>query len=216
MKINKLIRKTREVVAGEEGFTMVELLIVMIMSLILIAGMVGLVEMAMKQFNNSREVEAITDASRRAMASMTRQVAPTLHLDDGLCSSTHLSFYADIHGNNPGADVNNYNMAEKVEFYLSGRNLVQKTTWEATSTDPESHPQNPLFVNLCSDVTNVTFHYFAKGVQPVYSGGVYTNETTSNYNSAVGMVKVSVTFNQGRVVRQFEQDIFLRILQRVD
>lgn len=30
------------------------------------------------------------------------------------------------------------------------------------------------------------------------------------------MVKVSVTFNQGRVVRQFEQDIFLRILQRVD
>jgi len=213
-----MLRKTKEVISGEEGFTMVELLIVMIMSLILIAGMVGLVEMAMKQFNNSREVEAITDASRRAMASMTRQVAPTLHLDDGLCSSTHLSFYADIDSDNTGSSVNDYTKAEKVEFYLSGRNLVQKTTYESTSTDPE--PQTPpgtiTFINLCSDVTNVTFHYFAKGVQPVYSGGVYTNETTNNYNSAVGMVKVSVTFNQGRVVRQFEQDIFLRILQRVD
>ena len=197
---------------SEKAFTMVELLIVMIMSLILIAGMVGLVEMAMKQFNNSREVEAITDSSRRALASMNRQIAPSLHLVDASCDSTHLVFYADIDSDNADADVNVYDRAELVEIYRSGDKIVEKTT--QGPTDPQAG--QVTFVNLCSDVSNLTFHYFGKGVQPVYSGGVYTNETTNNYNAAVGMVKVSVTFQKGRVQRQFEQDIFLRILQRVD
>lgn len=212
MKIGRLRRKTKKNIAGEEvGFTMVELLIVMIMSLILIAGMVGLVEMAMKQFNNSREVEAITDSSRRALSSMGRQVKPALHFDDANCDSTHLVFYADIDSDNSDSDVNNYAKADKVEFYRSGSNLVQKTTLPAGEVG-----QSPTFVNLCGDVSNVTFHYFAKGVKPIYSEDAYTNETTSNYNSAIGLVKVVVTFQRGRVTRQFEQDIFLRILKRTD
>jgi Tfp pilus assembly protein PilW len=202
------MKKARQ---GEKAFTMVELLIVMIMSLILIAGMVGLIEMSMKQFNNSRAVEAITDSSRRALSSMGRQIKTALHFEDASCDANNLTFYADIDDDNgTAADVNNYTNADLVQFYRSGTKLVQRTQ------APVSEGSAVSFVNLCSDVSSVTFHYFAKGVKPVYSGGTYTNEVTSNYNAGVGMVKIIVTFQKGRVVRQFEQDVFLRILLRTD
>ncbi|MHB8895134.1 MAG: PilW family protein [Candidatus Geothermincolia bacterium] len=209
MKISRLVRKTRESVAGDEtGFTIVELLIVMIVSIILIAGMVGLVDMSMKQLNRGRAVAAVADASRRALASMDRQIKQALFFDDTQCSASVIAFWGDIDNDNSTADVDTYTTAEYVRFYRSGTTITEEVT--------EPGGGGTTFNTLCGNVSSLAFHYFAQGVRPDYDpgSGTYTNELTSNYNESAGLIKVSVGFSRATIQRNFEQDIFLRILDR--
>lgn len=207
--MHRLPRKKAGLLSGsEQGFTLVELLMVMIVSLVIMAGMVGLIEMAYNQFNRAGALEAVTDASRRALSSIGRQLKSALRFDDANCDSTHLAFWADIDSNNDDADVDLYTNAEYVRFYQSGTSITQQTT------EPASEGGATATIALCQDVQSVSFSYFAKGVKPIYSAPSYTNETTSNYNSAVGMIKARITFKKGKVSRSFEQDTFLRILNR--
>lgn len=209
-RISGALRRIRR---AEKGFTMVELLIVMVVSVILIAGMIGLIEMAMGQLTRSRALASVTDSARRALASMDRQVKQALQFDDANCSSTVIAFWGDIDADDPDADVEHYQNAEYVRFYLGGGN---KLTEEITQ--PAADGGATSFNTLCSYVTNVTFYYFAQGVTPIYNAGTgtYTNGMTGNYNASCGMVKAVVTFQRSKITRKFEQDMFLRILDRVN
>jgi type II secretory pathway pseudopilin PulG len=206
--IAKKLKRMRD---GEQAFTMVELLIVMIISLVLIAGMVGLIEMGMNQLTRSRALEAVTDSSRRALASMDRQIKQALHFDDANCNSTVIAFWGDVDSDNTTADVTNYTDAEYVRFYLGAGN---KLTEEITQ--PASEGGATTYNTLCSYVTGVTFYYFTQGVLPVYNPGtgLYTNGLTSTYNDSTGMIKAVVQFQRAKISRKFEQDIFLRVLNR--
>lgn len=208
----RLARSIHRGLSGEKAFTLVELLIVMIISTILLAGMIGLVEMSMRQFNRSKQINAVSDSARRALTSMGRQVRTALHFDDAQCSSTQVSFYADIDSDDPDSDVDAYTNAEYVRFYLQNGDLVQMTT------QPAADGGATTFVSLCENVYALSFHYFGKGVKPIYNpgSGLYTNETTSNYNADVGMVKPIIEFRRGMINHKYEQDIFLRVLQRSD
>jgi prepilin-type N-terminal cleavage/methylation domain-containing protein len=215
--VQKLSRVMRKFSRGEKGFTMVELLIVMIVSLILIAGMVGLIEMGMNQLTRSRALENVTDSSRRALSSVDRQIKQALQFDDANCSDTMISFWGDVDSDNTNADVttgttNNYHNAEYVQFYKHATNntLIEKIT------QPASEGGATSFNTVCSNVTSAKFYYFAQGTTPVYNAGtgLYTNGITTQYNASAGMIKVVLGFRYAKVSRTFEQDIFLRILNR--
>ena len=205
----------RRIRGAEKGFTMVELLIVMVVSVVLIAGMIGLVEMAMGQLTRSRALAAVTDSARRALASMDRQIKQALYIVDDGCSSAQLTFYGDIDSDNPDADIlgSNHLNAERVRFYRDeGENtLVEEIT------QPSSEGSAVSYNTLCSYVTGVRFYYFPRGVTPVYDAGsgTYTNGMSGDYNAECGMIKVVVDFQRSKISRKFEQDIFLRILNRV-
>lgn len=197
---------------SEEGFSLVELLVVIIVSLILLAGMVGLLQMALGQFNQARAIATVTDSARRSLSSIGRQVKSALHFDDANCGANQMAFWGDIDSDNADADVDLYTNAEYVRFYLLNNELMQQIT------QPSSEGGGMSNVALCSSVQSVRFYYFAQGVRPVYDSvsRTYTNSLNGNFNASTGMVKVVITYRNRGVTRVFEQDMFLRILNRAD
>src|SRR5450759_2980279 len=85
MGVAELMNKIR----NDGGFTIVELLIVMIISLIMLIGMVGLLSMGFQAFSDGRTLQAITDASRRALPAMDRQIKSLLHINDDECVASY-------------------------------------------------------------------------------------------------------------------------------
>ena len=201
----RLMRKVRGKVSGESqaGFTIVELLTVLTVSVIIMAGMVGLIEMATNALTQSRSLEAVTDSARRSLSSISRQVKTALHIDDANTSATQFSFWGDVDNDNPTADVDHYTDAEYVRFFRSGTNLMQQTT------HPPGDPTQAnvtTTISLASNVSSVQFLYYAAGDN--------TNTLSSGYNSGAGMVKVILGYKRTTIARNFEQDMFLRILVR--
>lgn len=209
-----VFRKVRMKMAGEEGFTLVELMIVIVISVIMLAGMIALVTSAINLFNASKDLQALTDSARRALASMARQVRGALHLDDANCSETVLSFYADIDNDQAGtADVDNYTEAEYIRYYQSGDDVVMTITQPTGDTDPDNPGSN---LGSYVRTNGLRFYYFQPGVMP---GGAdpYNpsgNFTGPNYNEEVGMVRIVMQLSKGKSNRSFYQDVFLRVLSR--
>ena len=224
MNIRKLLGKTKQKIAGEEvGFTLVELLIVMVISTIMLAGMVGLLVMGFQSFTQGHDLQSVTDASRRVLPAMNRQIASLLHINnDDECVASYqvtpppdgvwdgMSFYSNVKNNLLGATVESYNNAEKVEFYLdANHNLIQRTT-------PPGVSPTVTTATLCSYVTSFRVYYFSPGIVPG-TGTPPTNCLTgTNLNSGAGSVKIVVTIQKGTISRTFEQTTFLRVLQRSD
>jgi len=212
-----MLRKLRASSAGgdvgsrarQAGFTMVELMVVVALSVIIMAGMAGLIEMASKAFSQSRNLESVTDSARRTLSNISRQVKTALHIDDANTDATQFTFWGDIDNDNPAADVDNYQAAEKVRFYMSGGKLLETITQPAGSTDSDTT------MSLASNVTGVQFLYFLAGVKPagdMVNG--YSNAVTTGENATVGMVKVILQYKRNEIRKTFEQDMFLRILIR--
>jgi prepilin-type N-terminal cleavage/methylation domain-containing protein len=208
--MNRLIR-------NEKGFTLVELLIVMILSLIMLAGMVGLVSMAFRNFNTSKSLQAMADASRRALPVMDRQMKGLLHINDTECVDNYkedspdgvwngTSFYADIN-NSDDADVENYAETDKVEFYLDSdtNKLMQRTT----DTDG-----NVVETSLCSYVESMRFYYFPPGVISDGENPPERRHRGNNLNDSAGSIKIVLNLRNGDMTRTYEQTTFLRILTR--
>jgi prepilin-type N-terminal cleavage/methylation domain-containing protein len=213
------MRLSRKVLDNEKGFTLVELLIVMIVSLIMLAGMVGLLEMSFNAFSTGKRVQALADASRRVLPAMDRQMKGLLHINNAECVTNYkvaagvwkgISFYSDINNDNPTANVENYDGttgAEKVEFYQESDKLMQKTTYP----DPA---KQPTITSLCSYVDSVRFYYFPVGVAPGNGSppsGYYTGDTP---NENAGSVKAVITLTKEGMTKTYEQNTFFRILQR--
>jgi prepilin-type N-terminal cleavage/methylation domain-containing protein len=211
MAIARIIRRGLK---QQRGFTLVELLIASMISVFLMAGMAGLVEMAMNQINTSRDVTVISDAARRALTSMDRQIKQGLRFDDTLCDTTQVTFWGDVDSDNADSDIDLYPNAEKVRFFMEGNNL--RETIKQPDIDPGGHQGESNTVTLCGNVDNLTFLYFTKGKVPIWNQltQTYDNGIAGSYNDSAGMIKVVVNFRRGTRTRRYEQDIFLRILKR--
>ncbi|MDD5747636.1 MAG: prepilin-type N-terminal cleavage/methylation domain-containing protein [Actinomycetota bacterium] len=203
-------RKAEENKKQCEGFTLVELLIVVVLSFIMIFGMVGLIEMAFGTFRSRRDVQQVTDTARTALSTMERQLKGALYFNDDDCTASQVSFYADVDNDNPSANSNNWTEGEKVVFSKSGANVVQ------TTTQPTSEGGGVTTANLGGYCSNLQLFYFASGVKPHWNGSTYDNAITlpGDVNKNCGMVKVRLTLTSGKIMRYFERDCFLRILKR--
>lgn len=205
----------------EDGFTIVELMMVMILSVIMLAGMVALLTGAFDIFNSSKNLEVITDSSRRALPAMARVLRGALHFDNANCTEDKIVFWSDIDYNADDvnektqgdlADVDNYTQAEMVELSRYESNAKINVTEPGGAIVPTgaSTPK------LCSNVTRLQFYYFQSGVTP---GGSDPYNPTGDYtgsdiNGEVGMVRIVLTLRKGSITRNFHQDVFLRALVR--
>ena len=216
MGVAELMNKIR----NDGGFTIVELLIVMIVSSIMLIGMVGLLSMGFQAFSDGRTLQAITDASRRALPAMDRQMKSLLHINDDECVASYkvstpngvwngISFYSDIDNDNATASVENYTVAEKIEFYLdTNHNLVQRTT--QPGTPPVVGPPT----TLCSYVESFMIYYFSPGTSPGNGSPPGNRYQGTDLNSGVGSIKIVIQMKNGKMTRTFEQTTFLRVLER--
>jgi Tfp pilus assembly protein PilW len=216
MRLSNLIRKTEKGIAGDAGFTIVELTIVMVVSVILIAGMVGLLSMAFANFKSTSSLASVTDSGRRALATMSRELKQALQFDNANTGIDQVTFWADINNDCPTtgsscADVFNYTNAEKVQLKVQSGNLVQVTTQPGSST--------PVTTTLASNVESVTFYYFQPGVKAVAPSPTESDPATNRYvgsdfNGDVGWTRIVLSAKKGKVARTLRTDVFLRILNR--
>ena len=217
--ISRLLRKTRKTLENEEGFTLIELLIVSIVSLIMVAGMVGLIAMGFQSFATGKNLQSLSDAARRALPAMDRQMKSLLHINDAECVASYqeatpagtwngTSFYADIDNDNTDATIDDYENAEKIEFYQDGDRLMQRTT------QPASEGGAVTETSLCSHVDSVLFYYFSTGVAQGTVNPPANRYQGESLNSVAGSIKVVLTLGEGKLTRTYEQNTFLRILQR--
>ena len=222
MRINGLFKKTRKVITGEDGFTLVELLIVMVISSIMLAGMVGLVAMGFQTFTSGRTLQSITDASRRALPAIDREMKGLLHINDDECQALYMvnsstqdgiwngiSFYSDIDNDDATATVSNYLVTEKVKIYYDANThtLMQKVT-QPGGVEPSTG------TTICSYVTSLRFYYFPAGTAPGNETPPANRYQGTSLNNMAGSIKVVIRMQNGTITRTFEQTTFLRVLQR--
>ena len=115
----RLMKKVRNRLDGktEEGFTIVELMMVVIISLVMMAGMVALVSSAVQLFRTSKDLGAVTDSARRSLASMARVLRLALHFDNSNCTVDKVTFWCDVDNDQSNAaDVDDWR--EPAEGFL--------------------------------------------------------------------------------------------------
>jgi type II secretory pathway pseudopilin PulG len=200
-------------VKGESGFTLVELLVVLVLSMIMLGAMIALGTMAFDLFKVNRNLQALNDTSRTMQSSMSRQIKETLHLDNAACDVNQLTFYADLTGTCANtADVNNYTSAYKVRYYYdSGAKTVK-----VDLTPPGGSVETAKAIG--SNVTALRFYYFLPNTPPGPTED-QTSPTTSTYkgsdkNYDVGMIRIVFTLSKGKTTRTYYQDVSLRTLGR--
>jgi len=217
-----MLRKTAKRIAGEEGFTLLELFIVMIVSLIMLAGMVGLIAMGFQTFTGGRNLQSVTDASRRALPAIDREMKGLLHINDDECQALYMvnpstqdgiwngiSFYSDIENVTPTATVSNYLITEKVKIYYDANThtLMQKVT-QPGGVEPSTG------TTICSYVTSLRFYYFPVGTAPGNETPPANRYQGTSLNNMAGSIEVVITMQNGTITRTFQQTTFLRVLQR--
>ena len=203
---------------GEQGFTLIELITVMAISLIILAGIVVLLAGTFDIFKSNRNLLAITDSSRRAVSTMTRQLRGALHFVNGTgnCDESHLTFYADVTAEpeHSFADVqqpDNYLRAPKIKWEFVP-NEEDKTKGEITqqTVEPGTEPgHEPAPVKLASGVTDLEFEYYRAGSSKPF-------DLPINYgiNKEAVKIRISISVQKGTVRRTFHQDVFLRVPDR--
>lgn len=228
-QIAGLMNKVRR--EDERGFTIVELMMVVLISLIMMAGMVVLIAATFQIFNSSKDLESITDSQRRTLLAMSRILRSAVHFINSDCTETKVTFYSDIDDGvneklasppiNPTAiDADNYvdtsgrPLTELVQ--LSELNGAQPTNSVMISvTKPRGTTSSTAKLGSFVADSGLKFFYFQKGTSP--SGSDPFNPTNSyigDINGDVGMIRIVLIMKKGNTTRKFFQDVFLRILQR--
>lgn len=215
--MNRLTRRKRQI--GEEsGFTMVELLIVSIISLIMLAGMVALVSQSFTVFSSSRDLQTINDNSRKVFSAVSRQLKGAVYLDNDFCDDERLLFYADIDSDND-VEISTEDEYENIATYIervdikldSDENVILQETHDP---DDNGGAGATYTVKLGSYVTGLNFYYFEAGVDPVGAPEPNDSYTGAFINENASMIRIVVDFQKGDVSRTFYRDVFLRILDR--
>lgn len=205
-----MLRKAKKNIAGEEGFTLVELMVVVIISMIMIAAMVGILKMAFDSLTTSRNLQAINDVSRKTLGTMSRQIKEILHLDNDNCDEDELSFYADVTGTcSSTADTTNYADAAFVQYtHSSGTSEIS-----ATIQQPGGDPNTQV---LGADVKDLRFYYFLPNTLP---GPAEDPTNPAGYEGAdknynVGLIRIVLELKKGKISRTYYQDVDLRTIDR--
>ena len=219
MSMAKLMHKLRE----DGGFTIVELLMVSIISSIMLAGMVGLIASIFGVFGESKDVQSLNDSSRRAMAGVSSLLRTALHFDNGYSNSSQIMFWGDIDNDQtpvPGdsstwADIVRYKLTETVQIYRDNNQLMMKVTPPVKEVNDGGKVST---ARLGSYLTDLKFFYFKPGDLP---GGTDPYNPTGgipdggDINGQVSMVRVVLwKMSKGKVQRSYYQDVFLRIIER--
>ena len=208
--------------SSQRGFTLVELLMVVIISLILVAGLIGLVNMSVNMFDTNRNLQAITDTGRMVMSSIVRQLQGALMLGAGSpdCTRTKITFWADILGDYPNPESSDdalspyyYANAPKIAFYLSGDNVVQDMTKPETGSPTVS-------TRIGSYVTALNFYYYPYASVPNWNASpngiesdtrqIDVTAPSPKINKNTGLVAIELVMKKGTVTRTFRQDVTIR------
>ena len=196
---------------GQRGFTLIELIIALIITLVIMAGIVVLLSGTFDIFESNRDLLAITDSSRRAIAAMARQLRGALQLVNGTGNSDEntLTFYANVKGPDLSfADVEasgNWLLAPKVKWTFD----PAKSEIIQTTTDP-GEGVTPVTSKLASHVTDLEFKYYREGTRTEV-----TPAPDFNLNKETGIIRIIVKVQRGNASRTFHQDVFLRVSERV-
>jgi len=211
--IQRLLRKWRNEGSGNDGFTLVELSIVMVISLVILAGVVVLLSGTFDILKSSRSLLAITDSSRRALSTMSRQLRGALHFVNGpgRSDADALTFYADITGETKyySADVitsPNWENGPLVKWWRDpSTNVIRQAT-----TEP-GQGGTTTTADLASNVKELKFEYYTSGSDtvPIGSPGGY------DINKNATRIRIKVTVQKDSISRTLSQDVFLRVPQRV-
>ena len=195
----------------EHGFTLVELMIVMIVSLIMMAGMIGLLYMSFNTFKKHRDLNALTNSSRRSLQMISRELRSNLQLVNENCTDTKVEFYADIDADNADAtvDAGSYENAEMITLTQSGSTITQ------TTYDPDTSSTSTVVISDNVATGGLSFAYYEAGANPADAGVEPLDPSTDNINKDAGMVRVSVVMEKGKMERTFHQDVFLRAIDRM-
>ena len=220
MSMAKLMHKLRE----DGGFTIVELLMVSIISSIMLAGMVGLIMSIFGVFGESRDVQSLNDSSRRALAGVASLLRTALHFDNNIANSnsSRVMFWGDIDNDQtpvPGnsstwADIVRYKLTETVQIYRDNNQLMMKVTPPVKEVNDGGKVST---ARLGSYLTDLKFFYFKPGDLP---GGTDPYNPTGgipdggDINGQVSMVRVVLKMSKGKIHRSYYQDVFLRIIER--
>ena len=216
------IGKARRRASTEQGFTIVELTIVIIVSTIMVAGMVGLVVQSFTLFGTQKDLEAVSESSRRVLSAMARQMRGTLRVDDANTGATSYGFWADIDYDDPAAtsEASHYEEAERVIFYRDATNSRVMQHTDQPDDSPRYTNLDPITfareASLGSYVSNLQFYYFAPGYMPqssAPSSAPFANSVTGS-NASVGSVIIVLTMQKGKATRVYQQQVFLRITTR--
>ncbi len=213
-QIAGLMKKVRR--EDESGFTIVEMTMVVVISLIMMAGMVALLSSSFKVFNSSKDLETITDSSRRSCLAMSRIVRGALHFTNSECDINKLTFYSDV-SNSQGntVDVDTWTTTQRVQLMQVGTAIRINIT-AAGGTPVATDASTPKLGSYLTGTSGLKFFYFAKGESPSGSDPFNPDNaySGSDINSDVGMIRIVLVLHKGNTTRQFFQDVFLRILLR--
>jgi len=205
-----MIKRTAcDVHRGEKGFTLVELMIVMIVSLIMVVGMVGLLTMSFNTFKKHRDLNALTNSSRRVLQMISRELRSNLQFVNDNCSDTTVEFYADIDADNAGATVDqgDYEDAEKITLAQSGSTITQ------TTYDPDTMSTTTSVLSDYVATGGLSFEYYKSGVNPADVDPL--DPASDNINKEAGLVRINIEMEKGKIKRTFHQDVFLRAINRM-
>jgi type II secretory pathway pseudopilin PulG len=220
-RIAGLMKKVRH--EDESGFTIVELMMVAIISVIIMAGMVALVSSAFQVFNSSKDLETVTDSSRRSLLAMSRMVRQALHFKNDACTVSKLTFYADINNDQGNTvDVDTWGNSQTGIGYTERVQLMQVGDGIRINVTPpnvaasDTTVATPKLGSYLAQPTGLQFFYFQKGETPTGSDPFNPGNTYGggDVNSDVGMIRIVLTLHKGNTTRRFFQDVFLRIILR--
>jgi hypothetical protein len=146
-----------------EGFSIVELVVAMLVTGLLTAGMLGIYVGVSRSSADSTNRMINQDDARTAMGQAERFIRMAQFSDSNLTStsdavalaaSQELTFYADVDGDNH---------AERVRYYMSGQNLMMSTTEPDLSNSPPTYPSTPTSNSI------VIMNGVVNGATPVFT-----------------------------------------------
>jgi prepilin-type N-terminal cleavage/methylation domain-containing protein len=168
----------RRRLSDQRGFTLIEMLVVMLLLGVVVAAMLTFYLGIARSFADTSNRIVNQDDARTAMNQLTRYIRMACSSDSNLTSFSdavavaspqELVFYADLDGDG---------QADKVRFYLSGQTMRMATVAPDLSTSPPTYPAYTLDgVVVMDGITNGTtpiFTYYQ--MNPAY----LTNPIASN------------------------------------